>query len=57
LFAEVTVMAVPQERFRVAERAQLTPLETARISWAGDLRLIVDHQDAAEVFHFTGRAD
>jgi ElaB/YqjD/DUF883 family membrane-anchored ribosome-binding protein len=28
-------MAVPQERLRVAERAQLTPLETARISWAG----------------------
>jgi hypothetical protein len=28
-------MAVPQERLRVADRAQLTPLETARISWAG----------------------
>jgi ElaB/YqjD/DUF883 family membrane-anchored ribosome-binding protein len=28
-------MAVPQERFRVAERAQLAPLEIARISWAG----------------------
>ncbi len=28
-------MAVPQERLRVAERTQLTPLETARISWAG----------------------
>jgi hypothetical protein len=28
-------MAVPQERLRVAERSQLAPLETARISWAG----------------------
>jgi ElaB/YqjD/DUF883 family membrane-anchored ribosome-binding protein len=28
-------MAVPQERRRIAERAQLAPLETARISWAG----------------------
>jgi hypothetical protein len=28
-------MAVPQERLRVAERAQLAPLETARVSWAG----------------------
>lgn len=28
-------MAVPQERLRVAERAQVAPLETAVISWAG----------------------
>jgi hypothetical protein len=29
------IMAVPQERFRVAETTQVTPLESARISWAG----------------------
>ena len=28
-------MAVPQERLRVAERAQLAPLQTATVSWAG----------------------
>ena len=28
-------MAVPQERLRVAERAHVAPLETARVSWAG----------------------